>query len=275
MGGMTGAPGTGGATVVPGSGGQPVATGMCPRPDAFEENDTPMQASMLAPGAGPLVIEGTITGNDPDYFTFVTPLRNPFKVVLEYARPPGDKVDLGFVLYNGSGDALAYNLEARKGDVETTWRWQQPTSAGDRFIVKVSSDGGTICADYKLTLDLNVCGDEGEPNDTFAGASPLQTGVERTFTISYLDDDYYKLEGLNGQAPGSCTVSYAVPVGSTEDLEAFALSATGSTLKSYTQSRTQDTEIITMSWDAGKQPFAIRVRASKYECTSYKLICKN
>jgi len=240
--------------------------------DAWEDNDSLAAPAPLALDAtSQASILPTIDGLDDDYFGFAAPKHDPVSAGVTYTRPAGDTVRLQLEIFDSTGSDIAADRSTRTMPSQTLSSVWESASAGAVYTVHVQSDTGGVCAPYQLQLNGLWCTDSFEDNDSFATAVALPGNTQSSATVSSLDGDDYL---VHTAAPtGSCTVSYTVPQGSTQQLQLDLYDATGSDFSSDHTARTSTSQTLTVSWGASSAPAVLGVTASIQDCTPYTVSC--
>lgn len=168
-----------------------------------ESNDTKATASVIQTDRKYHGI--LISSKDTDCFQFKTTARGYFQI--QFAHNAADLYDVSYgwkiSVMDEAGNALI-----SASDIKTNWTSPiLPYAQADRnFYVQVSNDGsGAVNCTYDLTVFQKATSAwELEPNGTAAAATSLALGkTGNGITLSYNDDDYYKVKV---SAPGKLNV---------------------------------------------------------------------
>lgn len=240
--------------------------------DSFEDNDAPEQARALSldPGTAIANAFGTAISEDDDFFELTAPRSDPVEVVGSYSRPAGDNADLRLTVFDAAGNQLVDHYENRSQPTEEmAVTFQAEASALYRIRVRSNSEA---CSDYELSVRGLACTDDAEDNDTPETARALAIATTISRSVRLDDEDYYLLTAP--PASGTCTLRYSTAAGERQDLRLRLLDAAGNQLDDHYETRTQASEVATVSWSAGDSPAHVRVNAAADECTSYTLDCR-
>ena len=143
-------------------------------------------------------------------------------------------------------------------------------TAGGTYYLHVSSNKDGVCAPYTAAINGLWCTDNYEDNDTFATAAALPS-TATTATISGLDEDFYVINSPSTN--GSCSVSYTVAAGSTQQLSIEVDDIGDHYIDNMDTSRSTTSQTLTVSWTSTDSPYSLHVTASAQECTTYTITC--
>ncbi|MGH7272114.1 MAG: hypothetical protein ACREJ3_16915, partial [Polyangiaceae bacterium] len=197
------------------------------------------------------------------------PLSDPMSASVTYTRPAGDTVNLDLIVNDSTNKYVNEDTSARtmaSQTLSTVWE----ATAGETYRVEVHSNTNGVCADYSAAFNGLWCTDGFEDNDTFATAKAIPA-TATIATVTNNDDDWYTITGPGTN--GSCTVTYTVPTGSTQQLNVVVVDSSSGYINEDTTARSGSTQTLTASWVSTDAPYAVHVSASQQECTQYTITC--
>ncbi len=241
--------------------------------DAHEDNDAIERATKLSWNAQELATaEGTISSNDDDFFEVTTVRADPVLLTGEYRASPGSTILVRRIVSDATGDTVVDKVGDRDGEVETFSHWLQAKSKGTVLRARLLPSGSG-CAPFQITFDAAACTDDHEDNDSAAAASPLPSGRDLEVTTSSGDEDNYRIDALaNG---GSCTITYAVPVGRSQQLRVEVYNVAGAQVTNGLGGELIGAERqLRVDWETDRSVATIRVRADNGGyCQPYTIRC--
>ncbi len=250
--------------------------------DQYEDNDDTSQCAAIPLSATAFTapttwatdnasINATIDGLDDDWYAVTAPLSDPMAASVTYTRPAGDTVTLRLDIHDATDNFVTNDTSPRAMATQTLNTIWEGT-AGTTYRVRVQSDTEKVCANYSAAFQGLWCTDNFEDDDTFATAKAIPATATPA-TVTSGDDDYYLITGPG--ANGSCSVTYTVPAGSTQQLRVDVYDVGDNFINNDTSARSGATQTLSAAWTASDAvPYAVRVQASSAtECTSYTITC--
>lgn len=241
--------------------------------DEYEDNDSlktakPMPIDPVVPTelpGAPTVIRG-----DDDFYEIQAVGSDPIIVQAVYTPPSGDMTDLSMFITDAVGAPVGKHDTKRSEPTETMQVRFMPQAKNGVYRIQITSNRDR-CMPYSLEVTPRSCSDAFEDNDNFSEAA-LLSEVKQEATITDVDPDYFRLEGLGSS--GTCVVSYTVDEQSSEDLSLYLYSSGETQLTSHEIERTGHMESMFVHWNADKPaPAYLKVTARTSDCTSYRVSC--
>lgn len=201
------------------------AAAQCP-PDAFEPNDSCVQATPLGAGT---VTGLTLSGPEIDFYRVDIPAGHRLEVGVTFIQPdPGQSGFLVLFADDGSGSPCDSFVNAVGstffgGTTNTAnLAWSAPKNAPATFYAQLQVFGDD-CSTYDLALTIapDPCAlpdDFFEPNDTCATAAPLGLGTFGGLNAGIVDPDHFAFTlapkevlsvALSGLAPNEMVTMFA------------------------------------------------------------------
>ena len=242
--------------------------------DSYEDNDddahsVPVTLTATANATGgtsTAAFGATIDGLDDDWYSFAAPKADPMSFTVTYTPTSTETLNLN--IENATLNNVGYD------DTGTTLNTVvESTAAGAIYHVGVHSTLEGVCTNYQTQINALWCTDAFEDNDTFATAATLPGATAENATITSLDDDFYLIASATS---GSCTVTYTVPQGVTQQLELTLYDVNQSTVTYDDTARSALTQTLTASWTSQSAvPVYANVHATGQGsvCTSYTINC--
>lgn len=239
--------------------------------DDYEDNDTLETATPLQWDAQQLaIVQGNVLDRDDDYFEVVTERADPVLLSGSYTADPKSSVQLRRTIYNGAGSLVTSVDGARKTAMERFEHWLPAPSAGSVVRTKLVAIGDG-CASYELSFDAAGCTDAYEDNDAATEAAKIRVGADLQATIHSTDEDHYAVSPLKN---ASCSLSYDIPSGRSEELALTVYDAAGSVVTNGSGGELTGTvRNLTVAWTNG-EVVRLKVTANSNDyCQPYTLRC--